>query len=306
MRTLPLLALFSVIFLTNCKTNENISPSICKLSEYITNTYTDSPDYLIKLTYNENNNLILHKSVTPIFESPIFILPSRGFKDSILYKNDRVDKIYRFYQFGLTTFLIDRIESYSYNTNNQIAKIMQQKLYYGAFIYSTKESIYSYKDTKIDFIASETKRAIYDQDPDLNTIPINRITSNIDTTYYTFSGNNLTNKTTKMYELRYDNGYTLSLAFIQDIFFSNYDDKINPSYQLPIESNIFEPLSVNNYRTKKYRTRIAVAGTESQDFSTTTHSFEYDSKGFPININSNVLPTVLVQKNIPFFKYNCK
>ncbi len=297
---------FITYIIIGCKTNEPITPSVvCRLHEYQPNTYTESPNYLVKLTYNENNNLVLHKSETPISAVPIFILPSKGFKDSITYKNDRIDKIYRF-QYGVNKFLIDRIESYLYNTNNQIAKIVQQ-IYEGAFIYSTKESIYSYKDAKIDLIASETKRAIYGPyAPDLNPIPIGSVTSNIDTTYYVFSGNNLTSKTTKMYELRYQDGNKLLLTLIQDTFFSNYDDKVNPLYQLPIESKIFETLSINNYRTKKDRTRIAVVGTENQDFFTTTHSFEYDSKGLPINVNSNVLPTVLVQKNIPFFKYNCK
>lgn len=304
-----LLAFFLLIFFTQCKTSEDISPS-CKLREYYINTYTDSPNYFAKLEYNQQRNLVLHKVEIPRPATPTFFIPDQGVKDSITYKNGKLDKIYRFSQVGANTFRLERIDSYSHNSQNQIAKIIQQQLYYGTYVYAVNELVYSYKNSKIDFVASETKRAVYKGPniPTLNTVPDTSIATNIDTTYYTFDGNNLSSQITKKYEFsdNFSINRQLNLRFISEVFYTDYDDKSNPLYQLPIESKIFEPLSANNYRTKRYRTRIAVKETESQSFNTDMHKFEYNSRGFPTYINSNVTATtVLVEKSIPYFVYDC-
>ncbi len=304
-----LLALFLLIFFTQCKTSEDITPS-CKLRAYYINTYTDSPNYFAKLEYNQQRNLVLHKLDIPSAATPTFFIPTKGLKDSITYKNGKLDKIYRFSQAGINAFLLERIDSYSHNSQNQIAKIIQQRLRDGTYVSSVNELVYSYKNSKIDFVASETKIFYYRgfNFPTLNTIPDTSIVTNIDTTYYTFDGNNLSSQITKKYEFsdNFSINRQLNLRLISEVFYTDYDDKSNPLYQLPIESKIFEPLSANNYRTKRYRTRIAVKETESQSFNTDIHKFEYNTKGFPTHINSNVTTTtVLVEKNIPYFVYDC-
>lgn len=311
------ISLLSLVITTqSCKTSENTNPTnTCRLSKYVVNTYTNSPDYVREIKYDNDGNLIIHK-INDIYPSsqPSSIVGIRGEKDSIIYRNKEIYKLYhfnnRFLRWDLETekeyFYVDgkilRIITKNIKIDTEIQYQNIRSVIFDKFSYDTNGKL----KTKISF----QKLLIYQSGtpPNIKTTPLDSAIISRDTTFYTFENNNLVKKENHFFEINF--GIISEYPAITQIEYLGYDAKINPFYKLPIENNNFVNLSENNFSKKneiityKYGFYPDLQTYKSE--SGFTQSFTYDSKGYPIDINNSNKLSVFVKKDLPYYLYECK
>ena len=292
----------------SCKTTENTNPvNACRLSKYVVNTYTDSPDYVREMKYNQDGNLILHKVNGSASSQPSSISGIIGEKDSIIYKNKEIYKVYhfnnRFGNWGLET------EKEYFYSNGKVSRIVSKNVKldiqvvrsvtFDRFSYNTNNQL----KTEISY----QKELIYPSGsmiPNINTIPSDSVIVAKDTTLYTFENNNLVKKENHYFTINRLNGIVSQYPTITQTIYSGYDNKINPFYKLPIETTNFINFSENNFAQKSeivtYKYFI------DPDFSFDPglkefkseyifkQSFSYNLKGYPIDINNSNKLSVIV------------
>ncbi len=301
--------LFLITATLSCKTTENTNPTnTCRLSKYIVNTYTNSPDYVREMKYDNDGNLIIHK-INDIIPSsqPSLIIGITGEKDSIIYRNKEIYKLYhfnnRFLRWGLET------EKEYFYSNGKISRIVSKNIKLDdQFVRYATIDKYSYNangqlKTKISY----QQTLLYPQGtpPNIKTVPLDSIETSRDTTFYTFENNNLIKEENHFFPISpysFDNIKNTTIEYL------NYDNKINPFYNLAINTNNFTNLSANNFGNKK-ETLIYQSSYDGQSFKSDksfTQSFTYDSKGYPIDINNSNKLSVFVKKDLPYYFYECK
>lgn len=303
--------LFLIVVIQSCKTTENTNPAnTCRLSKYIVNTYTDSPDYIHEMKYNNDGNLIIHKiNNSYLVSQPISILGITGEKDSIIHKNKEIYKLYHFSnrflrwdldserEYFLTGGKIIRTVTKNIKIDNEIQYQFVQFVVFDNYYYNTNGQL----KTKISY----QKRLLYPQGtpPNTKTVPLDSSLISRDTTFYTFENNNLIKKENHFHPIP---PYSFEDRKNITTEYSSYDTKINPFYNLAIETNNFTNFSINNFGNRK---EITVLFYDTQSYKLEkgfTQSFSYDLKGYPIDINNSNKLSVIIKKDLPYYVYECK
>ena len=303
--------LFSIVTTQSCKTTENINPAnTCRLIKYVVNTYTDSPDYVREMKYDNDGNLIIHKinSILSTSQpSPVTGIII-GEKDSIIYRNKEIYKVYHFNNSYLRWDL--ETEKEYFYTGGKISRVVTKNIpiqYRYITSMDFDNYFYSAKGT-VEAKISYQKKLLYKglDIPTIATIPYDSVLASRDTTFYTFENNNLVKKENHFFGITV--GTISQYPSITQTEYLGYDSKINPFYRLPIEINNFINLSENNFSKKKeiitYKYGFYPDLQTYKSERGFTQSFTYDSKGYPID-NSNKL-LVLVKKDLPYYVYECK
>ena len=303
--------LILIIAIQSCKTIENTNPAnSCRLSKYVVNTYTNSPDYVREMKYDNDGNLIIHKvnSIQSSSQPTSIVGVITGEKDSIVYRNKEIHKLYHFiFNNGVLKWDLETEKEYFY-VDGKVSRIVTKNIpIQYRYITSVGFDKYFYNPKgKLETKVSYQKRLLYKgvDIPTITTIPYDSIVSERDTTFYTFENNNLV-KTINHIDFS-------SASTITQTEYSGYDNKINPFYKLPIETSNFTNLSENNF-SKKSEIKIIYSkldtGFGPKDVKSErvfTQSFSYDSKSYPIDIDNSNKLSVFVKKDLPYFVYECK
>lgn len=311
-KTIIKISFLSLVITTqSCKTTENTNPTnACRLIKYVANTYTDSPDYVREMKYDNDGNCIIHK-INDKFSSsqPSSILGITGEKDSIIYRNKEIYKLYhfnnRFLRWDLETekeyFLmagkIARTVTKNIKIDTEIQYQNVRSVVFDKFLYNANGKL----ETKISF----QKLLIYRSGtpPNIKTIPLDSAIISRDTTFYTFENNNLVKKENHFFAIGLS--FEIDHPAIIQTSYSGYDNKVNPFHKLPIETTNFINLSENNFGQKNE----IITYQYDKDYKSVykfVQSFSYDSKGYPIDINNSNKLSVIVKKDLPYYVYECK
>lgn len=296
----PLYLLLLVAFLFSCKSNDSIVPSLrCKPTSYRINLLNPYVEMWATLTYDSGKKLINHKLISNSSSQPGGWAGPGGFKDSLVYKGQVLDKIYHFSQQS-TLFQLDIIRYFSYE-NNKVKSIREERTYYGQHLYSTKTILLYYIGEQLTTSTSQTRRYTFKSAtiPNMTDIPDGSYLDRVDTTTYTYDKQNLSKELTSFYEY-WNAAIGPTYRGKQEITYEGYNDKINPFYQLPILVNGFNQYSKNNFTTKTV-TNINPNNARFVE-SQITEVYTYNADGFPISLSSS---TIGDASNKPFFIYNC-
>jgi hypothetical protein len=266
-----------------CKKQEVVVEPICRLIQHTANTFSSTPEYLFNLTYDAQGKLIKRTYFQTIIGTPPNGYLYIPYTDSLIYSNNKLLRSY----LKRNSYTIKEC-NYFYKNDDVLYRIRTYDNSTGSDYTHAIDDFYTVGDEGKPVQILSSRFAFIDakRHPTLTGLPAKQDCTIFrrDTLVLIYQGYNLIKTVQRWRGKPWTDD---KMFYVATTLYSDYDDKQNPYYGLPVEENGFSMYSKNNFTKFKQNTDmflLTVSSTVRSGFSETSYNqqFSYDTKNRPI------------------------